>query len=393
MKKTPASLWQLLCAAMLLCIVLLFGAAVLFGAEEEPAPAESISVPAQSAVEPPAPAEEAPSIHPEPDSVSVTIGQSIRPDIMILPEDAESGKAESGEAESGKAESGKAESGNAEGGKAESEEAESREAESGKAENGKAESGETESGKTESGEAESGNAESREAESGKAARELVWQSDDPAIATVDESGRIMGVGEGACTVTVAFADDPSISAEIPVEVTPHEDLTYIDGILIANKTFSLPADYNPGVDEEANSALNEMIAGARQDGIALWVVSGFRSYNTQAAIYSNYVARDGAAAADRYSARAGYSEHQTGLAFDLNSLEQYFGATPEGQWLAAHCWEYGFIIRYQEDKEEITGYMYEPWHVRYLGKETAQKVYESGLCLEEYLGITSVYAE
>ena len=178
-----------------------------------------------------------------------------------------------------------------------------------------------------------------------------------------------------------------------MEVTPHADITYIDGILIANKTFSLPADYNPGIDDEAYGALNEMIAAAREEGISLWLVSGFRSYNTQAAIYNNYVARDGVAAADRYSARAGHSEHQTGLAFDLNSLYQSFGTTPEGQWLAACCWEYGFIIRYPEEKEEITGYMYEPWHVRYLGKETAQDVYESGLCLEEYLGITSVYAE
>lgn len=338
MKKTPAFLWQLLCAAMLLCILLLFGAAVLFGPEEGSAPTESISSPAQSTIEPPDPAGEAPSVRPEPDSVSVTIGQSIRPDITILPEDAESGKAESGDSENR-------------------------------------------------------DAESIDTESGKAARELIWQSDDPTVATVDEDGNIMGIAEGACTVTVTLADDPTVSAEIPVEVTPHADITYIDGILIANKTFSLPTDYNPGVDEEANSALNEMIAAAQQDGIALWVVSGFRSYDTQAAIYSNYVARDGVAAADRYSARAGHSEHQTGLAFDLNSLEQYFGATPEGQWLAAHCWEYGFIIRYQEDKEEITGYMYEPWHVRYLGKETAQKVYESGLCLEEYLGITSVYDE
>lgn len=358
MKKPPAFLWQLLCAAMILCVLLLFGAAMLLGTDDEPAPAESVCVPAQSIIEPPAPADEPPSIRPEPDSVSVTIGQSIRPDITILPEDAESGDSESAKADSGDSES------------------------------AKADSGDSESGKEESRDAESENS-----ESGKAARELIWQSDDPAVATVDGSGRIMGIGEGACTVTVTFADDPDVSAEISVEVTPHADITYIDGILIANKTFSLPADYNPGADEEANSALNEMIAAARQDGIALWVVSGFRSYNTQAAIYSNYVARDGVAAADRYSARPGYSEHQTGLAFDLNSLEQYFGSTPEGQWLAAHCWEYGFIIRYQEDKEEITGYMYEPWHVRYLGKETAQKVYESGLCLEEYLGITSMYAE
>lgn len=222
---------------------------------------------------------------------------------------------------------------------------------------------------------------------------LFWQSDNPAVAAVDADGNIMGIGAGVCTVTAALAADSALCAEIRVEVTPHAEITYIDGILIANKTFALPADYNPGVDEEAGNALEGMIAAAREEGIALWVVSGFRSYNTQAAIYANYTARDGAAAADRYSARPGHSEHQTGLAFDLNSLEQTFGATPEGQWLAANCHKYGFIIRYPEEKEDITGYMYEPWHVRYLGEETAQKVYESGLCLEEYLNITSVYAE
>lgn len=219
---------------------------------------------------------------------------------------------------------------------------------------------------------------------------LFWQSDDPAVAAVDADGNIMGIGAGVCTVTVTCAGGV-LCAEIGVEVTPHAEITYIDGILIANKTFALPADYNPGVDGEAAGALDEMIAAAKAEGIALWVVSGFRSYNTQAAIYANYTARDGAAAADRYSARPGHSEHQTGLAFDLNSLEQTFGATPEGQWLAANCHEYGFIIRYPEEKEDITGYMYEPWHVRYLGKKTAREVFESGLCLEEYLNITSVY--
>lgn len=221
----------------------------------------------------------------------------------------------------------------------------------------------------------------------------IWTSSDTAVAAVDRDGRILGVGEGICTVTVASAENSGVRAEIRVEVTPHADITYIDGILIANKTFSLPADYDPGVDEDANAALNEMVAAAQREGIALWVVSGFRSYNTQAAIYQSYVARDGMAAADRYSARAGHSEHQTGLAFDLNSLEQSFGDTPEGQWLAANCWRYGFIIRYPQEKEALTGYMYEPWHVRYLGRQTAKKVYESGLCLEEYLGITSVYAD
>jgi len=169
--------------------------------------------------------------------------------------------------------------------------------------------------------------------------------------------------------------------------------TYINGILIANKTYALPSTYAPGIDPEANSALNAMIAAAAQEGISLYAVSSYRSYDYQAGLYERYCNQSGKAEADRYSARPGHSEHQTGLAFDLNSLEQDFGFTAEGIWLANHCHEYGFIIRYPHDKEHITGYMYEPWHVRYLGIEIASSVYESGLCLEEYLGITSVYAD
>ena len=185
-----------------------------------------------------------------------------------------------------------------------------------------------------------------------------------------------------------------MSAEVKVTVKGGvSELKYVKGILIANKTYALPSNYNPGVDSAAGSALNEMISAAASEGISLRMISGFRSYETQNVLYNNYVARDGVAATDRYSARPGHSEHQTGLSFDLNSLEQSFGQTAEGKWLAENCWKYGFIIRYPSEKEAITGYMYEPWHVRYLGKETAKAVYESGLCLEEYLGITSVYAD
>ena len=138
--------------------------------------------------------------------------------------------------------------------------------------------------------------------------------------------------------------------------------------------------------------MDGMIAAAAEEGITLYVISGFRSYQTQASVYNNYVAWDGAEAADRYSARPGHSEHQSGLAFDLNSVEQYFGETPEGIWLAENCSRFGFIIRYPKDSEAITGYMYEPWHVRYIGVETAEKIKASGLCLEAYLGITSEYS-
>lgn len=182
-------------------------------------------------------------------------------------------------------------------------------------------------------------------------------------------------------------------AAIPSVVTDEQGLTYINGILVVNKTYALPSTYDPGVDSEAYAALQEMFQGAAAEGISLEIVSGYRSFNRQSTLYNNYVARDGVEAADTYSARAGHSEHQTGLAFDLNSLEESFGETREGIWLKEHCWEYGFIIRYPQGKESVTGYMYEPWHVRYLGKTVAKSVFDSGLCLEEYLNVTSVYAE
>lgn len=175
------------------------------------------------------------------------------------------------------------------------------------------------------------------------------------------------------------------------KIEDRNGITYVNGVLIANKTYELPENYNPGLDSQTSSAFETMKAAASADGISLWIVSGFRSYDTQEELYNNYVEKDGKEEADRYSARPGHSEHQTGLALDLNSLETSFEDTPEGQWLASNCYKYGFIIRYQKNKESVTGYMYEPWHVRYLGVDLATKVYNSGKCLEEYLGIDSEY--
>lgn len=168
-------------------------------------------------------------------------------------------------------------------------------------------------------------------------------------------------------------------------------ITYVDGIMIANKTYSLPESYDPGIRQEAADALEEMQAAAAAEGLTLYVVSGYRSYQTQKSVYAGWVNQDGKELADTYSSRAGHSDHQTGYTFDLNSLEQSFAYTPEGMWLAEHCAEFGFIIRYPEGKEMYTGYIYEPWHVRYIGKEKAKIITASGLSLEEYYGITSSY--
>lgn len=176
------------------------------------------------------------------------------------------------------------------------------------------------------------------------------------------------------------------------KITEKDGITYIDGIMVVNKTYSLPSDYGPGkLTADCQAAFNEMQQSAAEDGCTLYVSSGFRSYSLQKSLYERYCARDGKAAADRYSARPGNSEHQTGYAIDLNTIAYSFANTAEGKWVAANCYKYGFILRYPEDKETQTGYRYEPWHIRYVGISLASDIYNSGLCLEEYFGITSRY--
>lgn len=216
--------------------------------------------------------------------------------------------------------------------------------------------------------------------------------------TMAEKPATTTAGAAATTAAAPAMTAPSVrGGEYPEGETTVENIdgfTYVNGILIANKTYLLPAEYDPGkILPEAQTAFDTMRAAAKEEGLTLKIVSGYRSYQKQDKVYHNYAARDGAALADRYSARAGSSEHQTGYAMDINSVRQSFAETKEGKWLAAHCAEYGFILRYPKDKEAETGFMYEPWHVRYLGVELAQKITDSGLCLEEYLGITSAYAE
>lgn len=221
----------------------------------------------------------------------------------------------------------------------------------------------------------------------------IWTSSDESVAVVDGLGNITAVSEGSCTVTVTSAQNRDVSAEVEVNVLPSPQITYIDGILVVNKTYALPADYAPGVDDEAKAAFEKMQADAADEDLNIYISSGYRSYDYQAELYQRYVNKDGKAEADRYSARAGHSEHQTGLAFDLNTIDNSFAETKEGKWVLRNCYKYGFIIRYPADKEDVTGYMWEPWHIRYLGVETAKAVYDSGLCLEEYLGITSKYSD
>lgn len=247
-----------------------------------------------------------------------------------------------------------------------------------------------------------------------------WKSSDETVATVDKDGWVYGRKAGECIITVASEDNPDVEAYVKVNVrNPYvqttaattaapaattvttariqqyvekrDGVTYINGILVANKSYGLPATYAPGMNQTASAAFNDLAAAASKEGLSIRFTSGYRSYKAQEELYNAYVARDGQTAADRYSARPGHSEHQTGLAIDVNSVDKTFIDTPEAKWLEKHAHEFGFIIRYPKGKESITGYQYEPWHIRFVGVQTATKIYESGLCLEEYLGIDSFY--
>jgi len=186
-------------------------------------------------------------------------------------------------------------------------------------------------------------------------------------------------------------------------------VTYIDGHLIANKTYPLPSSYVPKnthtdagnqkycqtcIVNDAWDAWTLMKADATSLGLNIWIQSGYRSYEAQKGLYDKYVSRDGKLAADTYSARPGHSEHQTGYAFDLNTITDAFSNTDEGKWVNENAYKYGFIIRYPKGKEDITGYKYESWHLRYVGKDLAEKLYNNGdwITMEEYFGITSKYS-
>ena len=160
-----------------------------------------------------------------------------------------------------------------------------------------------------------------------------------------------------------------------------------DEIVIANKHYPLSKDYNPGENPTAKAELLKLIAAMQEAGFPISDhYSGFRSYETQTQLYQDYVNQDGKAEADRYSARPGYSEHQTGLAFDLIGTDgDLVTEEKAAQWLLVHAADYGFVVRYLKGKEKETGYMAEEWHLRYVGKE-AKEIAASGLSLEEYYG-------
>ena len=162
------------------------------------------------------------------------------------------------------------------------------------------------------------------------------------------------------------------------------DMVPVDGSLSTNQGLYFK--------REAYEAYLKMLKDAEKDGIKFIICSTYRSYSTQKSIYNGYVSRNGADYANTVSAYPGRSEHHTGWAVDVTSssmdygLKQNFIEYPEGIWINNHCSEYGFIIRYPKNKTDITGYSYEPWHLRYVGVDVAKEITEKGITLEEYLG-------
>ncbi len=179
--------------------------------------------------------------------------------------------------------------------------------------------------------------------------------------------------------------------------TNMEDTDMSDGyLIICNKFHRLKNNYVPNLvnlgsaygggqlEKKAAEYFKKMADAAKKDNISIRNVSGYRSYSTQSYLYNNYVSQDGVKNADRYSARPGTSEHQTGLATDINYVSDSFEYTEAYKWLIKNSYKYGYILRYPKGKEFITGYMYEPWHYRYVGEEVAKFIYENELTYEEY---------
>ena len=204
------------------------------------------------------------------------------------------------------------------------------------------------------------------------------------------------------TDNVVIYVEIGLDKEFYTNIQEVNDYMKIDTLI--NKHYKLPEDYeitdlvsidsnykkstyNYQLRKEAAESLYKMIDAAKEDNINLWVVSAYRSLNTQNSLFNNSVKSDGMEHALLYSAKPGHSEHNLGLAVDLNnaSSKAHFENTKEYAWLKSNSYKYGFIERYQKGKEFITGYGFEPWHYRYLGIELATNVYLEGSTYEEYL--------
>ena len=204
----------------------------------------------------------------------------------------------------------------------------------------------------------------------------------------------LSIEEVVTEVNIGLDQDPYTNTE----ETPYLNTTY----LLVNKYRYLPADYipknlerinpkytngNKQLVQEAKLAFEQMASDAENEDYTIRAVSAYRSYSYQQALYQNYVLQDGKKNADTYSARPGYSEHQTGLVVDIDNGKQdfnHFAETEEFKWMQENAKYYGFILRYPKGKEYWTGYSYEAWHYRYVGKKIAQEIANQDVTLDEY---------
>jgi zinc D-Ala-D-Ala carboxypeptidase len=244
------------------------------------------------------------------------------------------------------------------------------------------------------------------------------QKESEPIVNEDNNGQTDSEqGDGSQNLDGSIPDGPTLEAIYFNDVKEVNGKQVIQNPLnvlaLVNKMFALPDNYNPTdlvkpnvsfsfgnetiekslMRKEAALALEKMFTEAKTNGIELYAVSGYRSYERQRIIFDAEVKKSGEEKAAQVVAVPGNSEHQSGLAMDISAksadlgLTESFGETIEGKWLAANAHKYGFILRYPKGKESITGYQYEPWHFRYVGVSAAQTIFEKNITLEEYFNI------
>ncbi|MCD8830035.1 M15 family metallopeptidase [Staphylococcus gallinarum] len=179
---------------------------------------------------------------------------------------------------------------------------------------------------------------------------------------------------------------------VPI-ITKAQGVTRVNGHVIVNKRYSLPPNYKPKENKHARHQLDKLLENAQKDNMDLNYVSGYRSYNEQKKVVAAYEKKDGKMTAEQYTAKPGHSEHQTGLAFDVGThrpmkdFHKDFQNSKEAHWLERHVAEYGFIIRYPKGQSKQTGYAYEAWHIRYVGKTLAKIITDEHTNLEHYYEI------
>lgn len=225
---------------------------------------------------------------------------------------------------------------------------------------------------------------------------IVHKADSPSTSYANHSGKSPGTKSKFDKSKYSINDPESIWVVVNKgRILPS---SYVPPDLVVPKVPLRTSAYDSEMHLRVapSRAIEKLFNGALSSGIHLRLASGYRSYNEQISVYNSEVRRFGQAVADSESAQPGHSEHQTGLAADLEpasracEINSCFATTAEGKWLAANCYKYGFIIRYQKNDQNITGYRYEPWHVRYVASDLAAEVHSSSQTLEEFFGLPAV---